>query len=130
MEVFRRKGYPFPLTLGMMRCFPERSTISLWRRRQQHLHQRPNFGGPPDKLLDLARAGEIHPYISREIIEEVSRVLPEKFGWEEDAVKVAVERVGDFTEIVRPSEHLAVVEQDPADNRILGCAATADQTTS
>jgi uncharacterized protein len=40
-----------------------------------------NFGGPPDKLIELARAGEIHLSISDDIMNEVTRVLRDKFRW-------------------------------------------------
>ncbi len=84
-----------------------------------------NFGGPPDKLLDLARAGEIRLAISDEIREEVVRILQLKFGWSDEAIGVARERISDFTEHVYPLQVVRVVEEDPSDNRILECAQAA-----
>jgi putative PIN family toxin of toxin-antitoxin system len=80
------------------------------------------FGGPPDDILSLARDGKIHLTISDDIINEVSRVLREKFGWTSRAVDLAIARIGDFTEKVTPSQRVDVVKEDPTDDRILECA--------
>jgi uncharacterized protein len=80
------------------------------------------FGGPPDDILTLARDGKIHLVISDEILAEVSRVLTEKFGWTAQAVSLARDRIGDFTEKVTPTQRVDVVKEDPTDNRILECA--------
>jgi uncharacterized protein len=42
-----------------------------------------HFGGPPDDFLNLARAGFVHLTISDDILNEVTRVLGDKFGWKE-----------------------------------------------
>jgi uncharacterized protein len=84
-----------------------------------------NFGGLPDKLLDLARAGEIELSISDDIMDEIAHVLGNKFGWTEEAVELAKDRIGDFTKLVEPAQDIGVIKTDPADNRILECAAAA-----
>jgi hypothetical protein len=56
-----------------------------------------NFGGPSDKLLDMARAGEIELHISDDILGEVLRVLREKFRWTDEALMLTKDRIGDFT---------------------------------
>jgi len=56
-----------------------------------------NFGGAPDKLLDMARNGEIVLAISDPIVEEVTHVLRDKFGWTDEAIKLAQARIADFT---------------------------------
>jgi len=38
------------------------------------------FRGKPRRLIDMADAGEIGPHISELIVQEVLRVLREKFG--------------------------------------------------
>ena len=81
-----------------------------------------NFGGPPDKLLDLARAGEIKLSISDAIMDELIRVLQEKFRWSDEAVALVRERIGDFTEHVEPKQRIDIVREDPTDDRILECA--------
>jgi putative PIN family toxin of toxin-antitoxin system len=84
-----------------------------------------NFGGTPDKVLDLARRGEIRLSISDNIIDEIEQVLRSKFRWNEDAIKLAKERIGDFTEHVHPLEVVRVIKEDQTDNRILECAQVA-----
>jgi uncharacterized protein len=59
-----------------------------------------HFGGPPDDFLSLARAGLIHLTISDDILDEVTRLLRDKFGWTKEAVSLARERIGDFSEKV------------------------------
>ena len=59
-----------------------------------------NFGGAPDKLLDMARDGDIVLAISDPIVEEVTHVLRDKFGWTDEAIKLAQARIADFTEKV------------------------------
>ena len=84
-----------------------------------------NFGGPPDRVLDLARAGEIRLAVSDPIRKELAGVLRLKFGWSEDAIAVAKARICEFTVSVDPIHTVRVVEEDPADNRILECAQAA-----
>ena len=81
-----------------------------------------HFGGPPDRLLDRARPGAIHLSISDDILAEVTRVLRDKFGWPEEALSLARDRIADFTERVTPAHRVDVITEDPADNRILECA--------
>jgi len=81
-----------------------------------------NFGGLPDRLLDLARGGEIQLVLSEAIAEEVSHVLRDKFGWAEGSVALARERISDFTERVKSERRIDAVREDPTDNRILECA--------
>ena len=81
-----------------------------------------HFGGPPEDFLNLARAGSIHLTISDEIIDEVARVLRDKFHWSPEAVALFRERAADFTQKVTPTQRLNVIKEDPPDNRILECA--------
>ena len=72
-----------------------------------------NFGGLPDKLLDLARTGEIQLAVSDDILDETARVLREKFRWPDDAISLARERIGDFTDLVVPGQRVDVVHRGP-----------------
>ena len=83
-----------------------------------------HFGGPPDRLLDLARSGIIELTISDDILAEVTRVLRDKFGWSKEPLSMAQARIADFTTKVKPDRILDVVKEDPTDNRILECAFT------
>jgi predicted nucleic acid-binding protein len=55
-------------------------------------------------------------------VEEVTHVLRDKFGWTDEAIKLAQARIADFTEKVHPRRAIDVVKDDPSDNRILECA--------
>jgi uncharacterized protein len=50
--------------------------------------------------------------------------LRDKFGWSEEALTIAKERIADFAEIVTPAQNIDAVKEDPTDNRILECAVT------
>jgi predicted nucleic acid-binding protein len=45
-----------------------------------------------------------------------------KFGWSEEAIEIATQRIGDFAEHVYPLQVVRLVQEDPSDNRILECA--------
>jgi hypothetical protein len=57
-----------------------------------------NFGGAPDKLLDMAHNGDIVLAISDPIVAEATHVLRDKFGWTDEAIKLAQIRIADFHE--------------------------------
>jgi len=84
-----------------------------------------NFSGPPRRFLNLARAGGIRLAISEAVMEETLRVLREKFHWPEDAPREAEASISEFPERVKPAQVVDVIKEDPADNRILECAAAA-----
>jgi predicted nucleic acid-binding protein len=50
-------------------------------------------------------------------------VLRDKFFWSREALSMAQPRTADFTIRVTPTQKLGAVREDPADNRILECAA-------
>ncbi len=84
-------------------------------------------GGAADHAYLLARRGVVELHASTFILDEVSRVLGEKFGWEEDRIGRAVAQVRRVAAGVHePEESVAVIEDDPTDNRILECALAAD----
>jgi putative PIN family toxin of toxin-antitoxin system len=58
-------------------------------------------------------------------MEETLRVLREKFHWPEDALREVEVSISEFTERVKPAQVVDVIKEDPADNRILECAAAA-----
>jgi putative PIN family toxin of toxin-antitoxin system len=85
-----------------------------------------NFGGTPDKVLDLAREGQIELAISDAILNEVVRVLSDKFGWSQEAAMMAREQISCFARQVIPDRVISIVADDPTDNRILECAAAGE----
>ncbi len=49
-----------------------------------------NFGGTPEEVLALARAGAIQLFVSPPILKEVERVLLRKFQWSAKATRGAI----------------------------------------
>ena len=84
-----------------------------------------NFGGKPQQLLELARAGKIEIAISNAIITEISRILYNKFYWARADVAEAVDLILAFTKYVHPTRRFDAVSTDPDDNQVLECADEA-----
>ena len=79
------------------------------------------FGGNPKAVLELARKKHIRNTTSPFIIEEIERVLTQKFGWQMEVAKEVINDIQGFSHEVNPPETLAAVKNLP-DNRILECA--------
>ena len=85
-----------------------------------------NFAGNPRALLNLAEAGTIRLAVSDAILGEVASVLRrKKFGWPEIGIIRVLNQTSRFAEHVEPWRKIDTVKEDPSDNRILECAATA-----
>ena len=80
-----------------------------------------NFGGNPKAVLELARKNRIHNTTSPFIINEVEKVLTQKFGWQMEVTREVLNDFRGFSHVVNPPETLAVISYPP-DNRILECA--------
>lgn len=82
------------------------------------------LGGTPERVLHLARQGEIALFYSPFILEEVTRILKgKKFRWTDSRIQDALASFP-ATLITPGGRRLNVVEDDP-DNRILECALAA-----
>jgi uncharacterized protein len=82
-----------------------------------------NFGGVPERFLRVAEAGIIQVVTSDAILAELTSVLRgEKFLWPDEEIRKALRQLARFTEHVEPTRLLSVIQEDPADNRILECA--------
>ena len=81
-----------------------------------------HFGGAPLSILKMAVAGEIEIAISEPIIEEVVRVLRDKFKWQPERAAQAEGTIRELGKLVTPSQQLSVVRSDPDDDRIVECA--------
>lgn len=83
-------------------------------------------GGTPEAIFRAALEDRIRLVTSPALMAEFGRVLSEEFEWDarkgQDAVALIV-RIGD---VVRPAENLKVIEEDPADDRVLEAAAAGD----
>jgi putative PIN family toxin of toxin-antitoxin system len=84
------------------------------------------FGGLPMQFLSAAMAGVFRLAVSEPLLAEVSRVLLVKFLWPENEIEEAMAQLASCTTLVHPTHTLSVVVEDPADDRILECAVTAD----
>jgi putative PIN family toxin of toxin-antitoxin system len=83
------------------------------------------FGGNPRRLIEMADAGEIQIDISEFIVAEVLRTLRDKFEWSAERLQEAADQMTVIARKVAPSRTVDVLKEDPADNRILECAAHA-----
>ncbi len=84
-----------------------------------------NFRGVPGKILELAQGGQLLLFVSAPILHELEGVLRRKFVWPEERASCAITNLLRFTHLLIPERRVAVVTEDPADNRILECALQA-----
>jgi putative PIN family toxin of toxin-antitoxin system len=84
-----------------------------------------HFGGPPEELLTLANEGGIDLFVSPFILSETARVLREKLGWTNQAVRDALTLITEVATVVEPTIALNAVADDETDNRIIECAVHA-----
>ena len=84
-----------------------------------------NFSGNPRQILNLARSGRIRVDLSNEILDETIGVLRDKFHWADDRLESLREQLAGWTNRVTPLGKLRVVKDDPDDDKIVDCAATA-----
>jgi uncharacterized protein len=83
------------------------------------------FAGLPRQFLLAAEDARIHLFISEPIRQELRRILQTKFSWSNDQVNETLLQLESCTELVRPTETLDVIKEDPDDNRVLECAVAA-----
>ncbi len=83
------------------------------------------FGGLPERFLQLARDGAFRLDISESIKREVLRVLCEKFEYPIQALLATEVQIDRITHHVNPRQPVDVIKTDPSDNRILECAVAA-----
>lgn len=78
-------------------------------------------GGNPEKIIDLAREGEIEVYISKPILIEIERILNEKIGHTEEQAQYELMDIESIARFSIPKITVTVAKDEP-DNRILECA--------
>lgn len=84
-----------------------------------------NPAGRPADVLALARNKIIQNVTSPFILEELKRILRDKFYWEKDKIERIAVWIQSFSQIVFPKEALEVISHKP-DNRILECALAGE----
>jgi putative PIN family toxin of toxin-antitoxin system len=85
-------------------------------------------GGPPATLIDLWAEGRVTVVVSQPLLEEYIGVLArpkfDRTGPAEERLHLLEELIAlDNTDLVFPKERVTVIEEDPADNLVLECAA-------
>jgi uncharacterized protein len=84
------------------------------------------FGGHPRRILLLAAQGRLTNFTSPVLLREAEDVLKRpKFGLRPGQVASILALFRDTFELVHPSRSVAVIADDPADNRVLEAAAAA-----
>lgn len=81
-----------------------------------------NYSGPPSRLLKLLLQGEMDWIISPFILEELCRILTEKFRWDPIRVDRALRLIREVATEVDPPRTVSIIHEKDDDNRILECA--------
>jgi len=80
------------------------------------------WGGKPRYIIDLGRDNKIQIFSSDEIEKELSKILKDKFRLDyKDEEQILVD-FSTFTNRIRISKHIHVVEDDSDDNKFIECA--------
>ena len=83
--------------------------------------------GAPNHIFQKCIEGHFELYLSLPLIDEIRRVISyPKFDFTRDEIDEFISIVIETAEIVEPKFTLNFITQDPSDNRVLECAATAD----
>ena len=77
------------------------------------------------QFLNAARGGVFSLTVSDALLDEIHRVLWDKFKWSKEALDAAAANLADFTRRVHPTRTIDAVLADPDDNRVLECAVAA-----
>ncbi|MDW8003029.1 MAG: putative toxin-antitoxin system toxin component, PIN family [Deltaproteobacteria bacterium] len=83
------------------------------------------FPGLSREVLELMLKEKIEVYISQFIIEEIRRVLKDKFGWADKPLNRFLELIRRKAITVHPTITISLITQKTDDNRILECAVAA-----
>lgn len=80
-------------------------------------------GGAPEALYRLVLEERIELVTSRPLLAELGRILTDKFGWDPGRAEEAVAQVARIGAVVEPTERIRLIEEDPADDRVLEAAS-------
>ncbi len=76
-------------------------------------------------MLSLLDAGKLRVSISPALVEELTRVLRNRFDWSKYDFQEDLDPSVGLADIVRPRCRVDVVVRDPDDNRVIECALSA-----
>ena len=82
------------------------------------------FTGTPRKILDATLLGKLELVTSLDLLNELERVLKDKFSNTGIEVAQMLEIVMNAAVISIPTEIVEAIKDDPADNRVLECAVS------
>jgi putative PIN family toxin of toxin-antitoxin system len=83
-----------------------------------------NFGGVPAQIFDRNTNEEFTLSISPAIIDEIKRILRNRFDWTDERLESILDPILSRAEVVVPTTFVNV-SPDPDDNHILECALTS-----
>jgi putative PIN family toxin of toxin-antitoxin system len=81
--------------------------------------------GTVREIIGLAINKHISICISPDIIEEYSKVLRQKFSWNEHDINSNISLLKRMTVFIQPDKSIKAVRADPTDNKIIECAVAA-----
>lgn len=76
-------------------------------------------GDASEAVYRAALEGHLELVTSPSLLAEFGRVLADKFGWNVPMTEAAVAQVARIAAVVRPPHVVSVIQQDPADDRVL-----------
>lgn len=82
-------------------------------------------GSPPEELLRLALNKEIDVFASPYILQEVRRILGEKFAYTPGQTQSFIKKISRLAVPIKPAEKLLIIKAKKDDNRVLECALAA-----
>lgn len=84
------------------------------------------FGGNSRSILEMGISGKISIALSYDILKELAGVLVgRKFRSPAPFVQQTIHELSEIAELVITTDHIDIIKSDPADNRVLECAAGA-----
>ncbi len=79
-------------------------------------------GGAPEAVYRLGLEERLELVTSRPLLAELGRILTDRFGWDRGRAEEAVAQVTRIGDVVEPTETIRVIQEDPADDRVLEAA--------
>lgn len=86
------------------------------------------WNGRPAACLECARRGVVEGFTSQVLLDELAEKLRDKLAFSEEQVTEALADLLGYLRVVAIIEPLAVLADDPDDDRVLECAVAADAT--
>jgi uncharacterized protein len=83
-------------------------------------------GAAPEHVYRRGLEGRITLITSPPLLSELGRILTEKFGWEAPYAEEVLAQLVRVAVVVDPTEQVADINDDPADNRVLEAAAEGE----